>query len=116
MDKTLKTALIIGGVVVAVLVVLSILPWLFWGGQGYGMMGPWMMGGFGTMFLMPVLWIAIIGLIVWAVVVAVRRSGGTESGGSTGRTEDSALEILKQRYARGEIDKEEYEARKKDLA
>jgi putative membrane protein len=28
---------------------------------------------------------------------------------------DSALEILRQRYARGEINKEEFEARKKDL-
>jgi len=28
---------------------------------------------------------------------------------------DSALEILRQRYARGEINKEEFEAKKKDL-
>ncbi len=29
---------------------------------------------------------------------------------------DSALEILRQRYARGEINKEEFEQKKKDLA
>jgi hypothetical protein len=31
------------------------------------------------------------------------------------RPPDSALEILRQRYARGEINKEEFETRKKDL-
>ncbi len=114
MSRNLKTALIIGGIIVAVLVILSVVPGLIWGGQygGWGMMGPGMMGGYGTMFFMPILWIVVIGLIVWAVVAAARRPG--ESDGSSGSA-DSALEILKRRYARGEINKEEYEAKKKDL-
>ena len=81
MDKSLKTALIIGGIVIGVIIILSVVPGLIWGwqGYGYGMMGPGMMGGFGTMFLMPILWIVVIGLIVWAVVAAVRRPGDSET-------------------------------------
>lgn len=114
MDKSVKKALIIGGVIVAVLVVLSVVPGLFWGwqGYGYGMMGPGMMGGFGMMGFMGFFWVLVLGLIIWAVVAVTRRSG--ESDSSSGRGE-SALEILKRRYARGDVDKEEYEARRKDL-
>ena len=115
MDRGLKTALIIGGIVLGVIVILSIIPGLLGGSQGYGwgMMGPGMMGGFGTMFFMPILWIVVIGLIVWAVVAAVRPG---ESSGSDSATASSALEVLKKRYARGEINKEEYEEKKRDLA
>ena len=110
MDKNLKTALIIGGIVIGVIVILSVVPGLIWGGQGgYGMMGPGMMGGYGTMFLMPILWIVVIGLIVWAVVAATSKKG------ESGQSGDSALEILKRRYARGEINKEEFESKTKDL-
>ncbi len=61
------------------------------------------------MFIMPILWIAIIGLIVWAVVAATGKKGQPWQSG------DSALEILKRSYARGEITKDEFEAKKKDL-
>jgi putative membrane protein len=114
MDKNIKTALIIGGIIVAILVVLPLVFGVVSGWQygGWGMMGPGMMGGFGWMWLMPIFWILILGLIIWAVVAAVRRPG--ESDGSA-RSADSALELLKKRYARGEIDKQEYEEKKKDL-
>ena len=114
MDRNLKTVLIIGGIVIGVIVILSVVPGLIWGWQdyGYGMMGTGMMGGYGTMFLMPILWIVVIGLIIWAVAAAVRRPGDSES---TAKSADSALEILKRRYARGEINKEEYETKKKDI-
>ena len=115
MSKNMKRALIIGGIVVAILVVLPGVFGTIWGGQygGWGMMGPGMMGGFGTMGFMAVIWIGVLGLLIWAVVAAVRRPGES---GSLNQPADSALEILKKRYARGEINQEEFEAKKKDLA
>jgi putative membrane protein len=51
-------------------------------------------------------------LIIVAVVLGIRwlMGQGKES------QSDSALEVLRQRYARGEINKEEFESRKKDLS
>jgi putative membrane protein len=82
--------------------------------MGPGMMGGYGYGGwgiFGALFM--VLWCV---LIVLGIVVLVRWifGAGRRGGGSAG--EDRALTILRERYARGEIDKAEYEARKKDLS
>ena len=59
MNKNVKTALIIGGIVVALLIILPLVFGLIWGGRygDWGMMGPVMMGSFGWMWLMPVFWI-----------------------------------------------------------
>ena len=89
-----------------------------WRGYGGWHMGPGMTGwGYGTgwvgMILMAAFWIAvivgIIFLIRWVVI-------STGTGGRGARSEESALEILKRRYARGEIDKDEFAEKKKDLA
>jgi putative membrane protein len=87
-------------------------------GRGYEWgMGPGMMGGgygigwFGPL-IMIAFWIAIIVgivfLIRWLII-------STRSAGQRPHLEDSALEILKRRYARGEIGKEEFEEKKRDL-
>ena len=116
MNKNLKIALIAGGIVIAILIVLSIVLGAIygWQGYGYGMMGPWMMGGLGGLLFMPVLMIVFWGLVICGIVVLVRNASSASSGKSTGQG-DSALEILKRRYAKGEINKEEFEAKKKDL-
>ena len=67
----------------------------------------WWGWGLGMMAMTLLFWaIVIVGLII-----GVRWLLGK------GREErsDSALQILRERYARGEINKEEFEARKKDL-
>jgi putative membrane protein len=67
-----------------------------------------MMGlGLGGIFL----WLLLIGLIVLAVVLILRATRGQGGGGVS----DSALEIARRRYARGEISKEEYEQLRRDL-
>jgi putative membrane protein len=81
-----------------------------WGwGMHPGMMG-W--GWVGLLFML-VFWV----LIVVLIILLIRRllSPGTARMAGPPQ-EDSALEILKKRYARGEIDKEEFEAKKKDLS
>lgn len=71
-------------------------------GYGYGMMG-------GGMF--------ILGLIFWILVIIglILLIKYLWEGHGAKRVEESALEVLKKRYARGEISKEEFEEKKKDL-
>ena len=114
MNRNQNPALIIGGVIVAILILLVLGFLLFWGfrGTGYGMMGPGMMGGYGSMFLVPLFIIVILGLIIWAAVNANQKSSGIDA---TDSKTETPLDLLKRRYAQGEIDKEEYEAKKRDL-
>lgn len=77
-------------------------------------MGQRMMGGYDMMYgygwiymLLGILFmVGLIFLIVWLV----RQSGAVSSG-----REETALDILKKRYANSEIDKEEFERMKRDI-
>jgi putative membrane protein len=77
------------------------------------MMGPGMMEGFGWGWFMPIIMIVFWGLVIWGIVALVR--GLSTGSGSSSTQEESALDVLKKRYARGEITREEYEEKKKDL-
>ncbi|WP_236736931.1 SHOCT domain-containing protein [Palleronia pelagia] len=57
-------------------------------------------------------WGIIIALIVWAVM-ALRGKGGNGGPDATGRPD--ALETLRERLAKGEIDEEEFRRRKAAL-
>ncbi len=80
---------------------------------GIGMMG-WGLGALGMVvgwFFMLAFW----GLIVVAAVLGLRWLRDQGRPVSKGEIAESALEILRRRYARGEIDREEFEAKKRDL-
>ncbi len=78
--------------------------------------GPHMWGGGWWMFLGPLMMILFIAAIVVVVVLAVRWLGGPSQRGPLypppGKT---PLDILKERFARGEIDKDEFEERRHAL-
>ena len=70
-----------------------------WGGWGLGYPG----------FGMIVVWVLIIVLAVWLV----RGFAGT---GPERNKSKSARKILEERYARGEIDRDEFEQKRRDLS
>ena len=78
---------------------------------GSGMMGPNMMGP-GGMWFGPVIGLIILFLLIWFLVALIRSFGGDKRN----THEKSPLDILNERYARGEIGTEEYEERRKKLS
>ena len=71
--------------------------------DGYGSMGP------GWIFMI-LFWV----LVVVGVVALVRWIGTRNNSGGNPRGK-TPLEILQERYARGEIEQEEYEQKRRDL-
>ena len=80
-------------------------------GWGPGLMGWGPMGWFAPLGMI-LFWVLMI-LVIVLLIRRIRTSKG--NGPDSGPTAESALEILKKRYARGEINKEEYLEKKKDL-
>lgn len=66
----------------------------------FGMMGGWN-------WILPTILIVIIGIAVYMIFKNKKESNYTKS--------NSALDILDERYAKGEIDEEEYNKRKKNI-
>jgi len=119
---------VVGGVAV-VLVVLTVFfagsglfgpaPMMGWG----NMMGGWSIFGMGSMMLgvvlVPLLFFGgLIAVIVWAVTQlgsGGHATSGRHVAGNAGVHEQFAEETLRQRFARGEIDAQEYEERHRVL-
>ncbi len=123
-----NTGTVLGVIFVVVLVLLLVGgAGVGLGGYGYGMMGH-MMGGYGMMgrfgaqgfgfnplgaILPLVFWALVVGGTVLVVVWLIRNAGRT--GSSTGVSEP-ALELIKSRFAKGEITKEQFDEMRRTLA
>jgi putative membrane protein len=79
-----------------------------WGWGWHPMWGMWGASGIGMMLVMLTFWVLVIVALVAGIRWLVHQGRESRS--------DTALEILRQRYARGEINKDEFEARRRDLS
>lgn len=86
-----------------------------WWGSGPHM--GWWGGGWWGMIFGPLFMILMLAGVIAIVVLLVRWLGGASQGASRhqGPPRNTALDILKDRYARGEIDKDEFEERRRVL-
>jgi putative membrane protein len=72
--------------------------------------------GFGGIFML-LFW----GLVIWAIIVLAKNLSegkgccGMNNHKNIENKEDNAISILKERYAKGELSKEDFERMKKDL-
>jgi len=109
--KEMKKSLILAGFLAAILFPSVASAQMMWGrGNDRSMMG-----GFGIFSIIPMIifWV----LVIWAIVALVRRGIWSSRGGKGHwHGEDSAIQILKDRYAKGEINKEEFEQKMKDIS
>jgi putative membrane protein len=77
---------------------------MYWNGHGWGM-------GFGWIFMVLFWVLVIVGtvfLVRWIVSYGQKGQGMQSS--------ETPLDILKKRYAKGEISREQYEQMKKDIS
>ena len=78
--------------------------------------GPHMMwGGWYGMFFGPLMMIIFLAVVVALVVLAMRWLGGGHGASQPLSPTKTPLDILKERFARGDIDKEEFEERRRVL-
>jgi putative membrane protein len=82
------------------------------GGPGFGHHGIWFVG------LVPlILWVVLIGVAIWAVLRVTSRHAlvATTAPSPAAPRSDAALEEVRLRYARGEMSREEFAQRSRDL-
>ena len=104
-NTLLKLAIVVG-------VLLFVLPAVMWMIMPHSQAGVWshmgdgiwfVFGGWLMMVLVPLLFVLLVGYFIYAVAM-----GGSEDN-------DNALETLREAYARGDIDDEEFDRRRRKL-
>lgn len=120
MSKTARNVLVTIGVVLLLLIIVGAVAFLVLSRgflAGYRFMGPGFMRGFGFYpfgggLLSLVLGVLIVVGIVWFVTALAR---SPEPPRESMPMSESPLDILKRRYAKGEITKEQFEEMKRDI-
>ncbi|MDP2935726.1 MAG: SHOCT domain-containing protein [Dehalococcoidia bacterium] len=116
MSDTSRSVLI---TVAVVLGVLFLFPTFLMGGMFPfgGMMGGWMGRGYASSWGWGLVW--VFPLVFWggviATIVFLVRGAGQGGAGSPPPGGETALDILKKRYARGQITKAEFDEMRRDL-
>lgn len=80
-------------------------------GMGWGMGWGWHWLGMLLFWVVPLL----VVIVLAAVAVRYLFAGGARIGGAPGEDRNRALEVLEERYARGDINREEYLQKRDDL-
>lgn len=84
-------------------------------GPGWGMMGDWGYGYGVYGWIHMIIWLVILIAIIAGVVWLVRSMAGS-AGQHLPPRRVSGLDVLEERYARGEINRDEYLEKKRDIA
>ena len=85
---------------------------MMWGyGRDWGMMGGWGGGAFG-MIIWPLVIVALVVGLIWFM----QSPSYSGAGRSQPPRRSSGLDILEERYARGEINREEFLQRKQEIS
>lgn len=85
------------------------------GDYPYGPRMMWWGGGWEGMFFGPLFMVLVLAAVIAVVLLLVRRPGGSWHSTMPPLSGRTALDILKERFARGEIDKADYEERRRVL-
>jgi putative membrane protein len=99
-------------IAITLVVVIPFFIWVAWGGMVRMMMPAWNIGWFIRLIYL-ILTVTAIIIAVFGVYYLVKRL--SEKTSTKVQEIDKSLEILRERYARGEITREEYFRMKKDL-
>ncbi len=87
-------------------------------GPGYGMMGGWGYGGYGGYgfgVLHMVFWVVILIAVVVGIVWLVRSMTSAGAHDALPARRSAGIDVLEERYARGEINRDEYLQKKRDI-
>jgi putative membrane protein len=92
--------------------------WGYGPGSGYGMMGGWGYGGYGGYgfgLIHIVFWAVVLIAIITGIVWLVRSTASAGTHGAAAARRSAGLDVLEERYARGDINRDEYLQKKRDI-